>query len=374
MDDAPGALVLERLWLNDFRSHRTLELDFSSGVTALIGPNGSGKTNIVEAIGWLTSMRSFRGAPNEALVNRDSDVAVARALLRSDQRELLLEAELPRSGRIRFQMNRQKVQRRDLLGVMSVTVFAPDDLELIKGSPGVRRGLLDDVVVAQHPRNESIRAQVDKVLKQRNALLKSVHGRLDTDAAFTLDVWDDKLVQAGEELGALRSEAIDRLVPLVSEALQAVAGTDHDVSLRYVAPWYEQGLAEALTAARKDDVRRGVTTVGPHRDELEVMLNAMPARTHASQGEQRSLALALRLAGHDLVRASTGVAPLLILDDVFSELDDRRCAALVEALPTGQTLITSAIELPDGVRSDRSLHLDPSGVVSDAPGSVNADG
>ena len=148
MDDAPGALVLERLWLNDFRSHRTLELDFSSGVTALIGPNGSGKTNIVEAIGWLTSMRSFRGAPNEALVNRDSDVAVARALLRSDQRELLLEAELPRSGRIRFQMNRQKVQRRDLLGVMSVTVFAPDDLELIKGSPGVRRGLLDDVVVA----------------------------------------------------------------------------------------------------------------------------------------------------------------------------------------------------------------------------------
>lgn len=367
MDDSTSALVLERLWLTDFRSHAHVDLEFSPGVTALIGPNGSGKTNIVEAIAWLTTMRSFRGAPTEALIRLGADKAIARAQLRSDQRELLLEAELPRTGRARIQMNRQRVQRnRDLLGVMSVTVFAPDDLELIKGSPGERRTYLDHVVVSQHPRNEAIRAKVDKVLKQRNALLKGVHGRLDNDAAFTLDVWDTKLAESGDQLGALRADAVARLAPLVTSALHAVAGGDHDVQLRYVAPWHEIGLAEAVAAARKDDVRRGVTTVGPHRDEIEVLLNGMPARTHASQGEQRSLALALRLAGHELVRATTGVAPLLVLDDVFSELDDGRSAALVAALPAGQTLLTSAIDLPPGAVADATIRLDRNSITAEA--------
>ena len=243
-----------------------------------------------------------------------AESAIARAQLRSDQRELLLEAELPRSGRARIQMNRQRVVRaRDLLGVMSVTVFAPDDLEMIKGSPGERRDYIDQVVVGLHPRNDAVRTQVDKVLKQRNALLKGVHGRLDGDAGFTLDVWDAKLAIAGDELGDLRAGALERLAPLVSDALVAVAGGSHEVSLGYVAPWHEIGLKEALTGARHDDVRRGVTTVGPHRDEIEILLNGMPARTQASQGEQRSLALAFRLAGHELVRATAGVAPLLVL-------------------------------------------------------------
>ena len=358
MEETPSALVLERLWLTDFRSHESVDLEFARGATALIGPNGSGKTNIVEAIGWLTTTKSFRGAPTDALIRRGADRAIARAQLRSDQRELLLEAELPRTGRARIQMNRQRVQRtRDLLGVMSVTVFAPDDLEMIKGSPGERRSYLDQVVVGLHPRNEAIRAQVEKTLKQRNALLKGVHGRLDNDAAFTLDVWDQKLAEAADQLGALRADAISRLTPLVAEALQAVAGDRHEVRLGYVAPWHGSGLLEALSAARKDDVRRGVTTVGPHRDELEIMLNDMPARTHASQGEQRSLALALRLAGHELVRKTTGVAPLLVLDDVFSELDDGRSAALVAALPAGQTLLTSAVDLPEGAVADATIRL-----------------
>ena len=163
-DSATRALILERLWLTDFRSHRSIDLGFSPGVTALIGPNGSGKTNIVEAIGWLMSMRSFRGAPNEALIHQQAEQAIARAQFRSDQRELLLEAELPRSGRLRFQMNRQRVQRKDLLGVMSATVFAPDDLDLIKGSPSERRTYIDGVVVGLHPKNESIRAKVDNCL------------------------------------------------------------------------------------------------------------------------------------------------------------------------------------------------------------------
>lgn len=353
--------MLERLWLTDFRSHDSVDLEFARGVTALVGPNGSGKTNIVEAIGWLTTTKSFRGAPTDALIRRGAERAIARAQLRSDQRELLLEAELPRSGRARIQMNRQRVQRtRDLLGVMSITVFAPDDLEMIKGSPGERRTYLDHVVVSEHPRNEAIRANVEKVLKQRNALLKGVHGRLDTDAAFTLDVWDQKLAESADQLGALRADAVARLNPLVSNALQAVAGPGHRVELKYQAPWHTDGgggLMEALAAARNDDVRRGVTTVGPHRDEIEVILNDMPARTHASQGEQRSLALALRLAGHELVRSTTGVAPLLVLDDVFSELDDGRSAALVAALPSGQTLLTSAVDLPEGAIADATIRL-----------------
>lgn len=358
MEETPSALVLERLWLTDFRSHESVDLEFARGATALIGPNGSGKTNIVEAIGWLTTTKSFRGAPTDALIRRGADRAIARAQLRSDQRELLLEAELPRTGRARIQMNRQRVQRtRDLLGVMSVTVFAPDDLEMIKGSPGERRTYLDQVVVGLHPRNEAIRAQVEKTLKQRNALLKGVHGRLDNDAAFTLDVWDQKLAEAADQLGALRAGAIARLAPLVADALHAVAGDRHEVQLGYLAPWHQGGLLEALRQARNDDVRRGVTTVGPHRDELEILLNDMPARTHASQGEQRSLALALRLAGHELVRKTTGVAPLLVLDDVFSELDDGRSAALVAALPAGQTLLTSAVDLPEGAVADATIRL-----------------
>ncbi len=351
-------MILERLWLDGFRSHASLELEFAPGVTAIIGPNGSGKTNIVESIAWLATMRSFRGAPTDALIGRGHDRAIVRAQLRSDERELLLEAELPRTGRARIQVNRQRIHRtRDLLGLFGVTVFAPDDLELVKGSPSERRSYLDHVLLGLHPRNEAIRSEVDKILKQRNALLKGCRGRLDSDAAFTLDVWDSKLAAAGDDLCARRADLIEELSPFVDDALRSVAGESHSIQLSYVAPWYESGLADALAAARDDDVRRGVTTVGPHRDEIGVLLNDMPARTHASQGEQRSLALALRLAGHRLVRTRTGVAPLLVLDDVFSELDDTRSAALVAALPAGQTLLTSAIELPSGAQADTIVRV-----------------
>ena len=359
MESIRPALVVEQLWLTDWRSHAQIELALAPGTTAIIGPNGSGKTNLVEAVAWLATTRSFRGAPTDALIRVGAEAAVARARLRSEGRELLLEAELSRSGRSRIQLNRQRLRRtRDLLDVMAVTVFAPDDLELVKGAPGERRTYLDHVLLGLHPRNDAIRAEVDKILKQRNALLKGCGGRLDADAAFTLDVWDQKLSTAGDELGALRAGVVERLRPRVQTAMASVAGADAEVELHYVAPWYGTGLAAALADARSQDVRRGVTTVGPHRDELELRLDHMPARSQASQGEQRSLALALRLAGHELVRSTTGVAPLLILDDVFSELDDDRSAALVTALPDGQTLITSAVALPPGADADAMVRLD----------------
>ena len=359
MEQIRPALVLERLSLRGWRSHPELDLEFSPGVTAILGPNGSGKTNVVEAVAWLATMRSFRGAPTEAIIATGSETAVARAELCSDGRSLLLEAELNRSGRTRVQLNRQRLRRtRDLLDVMAVTVFAPDDLDLIKGSPSQRRGYVDTVLLGLHPRNDTVRAEVDKILKQRNALLKGCGGRLDGDAAFTLDVWDDKLARAGDALGAARADAVGRLRPLVGAALASIAGGDARVELEYVAPWHEAGLRPALAEARSNDVRRGVTTVGPHRDEIEIRLEGMPARTQASQGEQRSLALALRLSGHELVRTATGVSPLLVLDDVFSELDDDRSTALVAALPEGQTLVTSATDLPPGARADSTVRLD----------------
>ncbi len=358
MEEVRPALVLEHLWLTDWRSHESLELGLAPGVTAIIGPNGSGKTNIVEAVAWLATTRSFRGATTESIIRAGAETAVARARMRSDGRELLLEAELNRSGRSRIQLNKQRLRRtRDLLDVMAITVFAPDDLELVKGSPSERRTYLDQVLLGLHPRNDALRAEVDKILKQRNALLKGCSGRLDSDAAFTLDVWDQKLATAGDQLGALRAQLIDDLGPHVQSALAAVAGSDTVVELCYSAPWFESGLASALAAARTEDVRRGVTTVGTHRDEVEIRLAGMPARTQASQGEQRSLALALRLAGHELVRQTTGVAPLLILDDVFSELDDDRSTALVASLPPGQTLVTSAVELPPNAHADAEFRL-----------------
>lgn len=332
---------------------------FAPGVTAIVGPNGSGKTNVVEAISWLASTRSFRGAPTDALIMRGHDQLVARARLRSDGRELLLEAELPRTGRARIQLNKQRLQRtRDLLGVLTVTVFSPDDLELVKGAPSDRRTYLDQVLLGLHPRNDALRAEVEKILRQRNALLKSSRGRLDRDAEFTLDVWDEKLAASGDQLGRLRADAVTRLSPLVAGALQSVAGPESTVGLTYAPTWFESGLAVALAEARTQDVRRGLTTVGPHRDEIQVQLNGMPARTHASQGEQRSVALALRLAGHELVRETTGVSPLLVLDDVFSELDDDRSAALVASLPSGQTLLTSATDLPPGTIADTTIRLE----------------
>jgi DNA replication and repair protein RecF len=238
-----------------------------------------------------------------------------------------------------------------------VTVFAPDDLELVKGGPAERRRYLDDALVASHPRYDALRGEVDKILKQRNALLKGAGGRLDGDAAFTLDVWDAKLVESGGRLAEARRALLDRLRPALSETYDAVANRPADITAAYVAEWAADGLEAALAQSRRDDVRRGVSTVGPHRDDVDLRLAGMPSRTHASQGEQRSLALALRLASHRVITEVTESAPVLLLDDVFSELDPDRSDALLANLPAGQTLLTSASGLPPKAQPDLVLHL-----------------
>jgi DNA replication and repair protein RecF len=398
------------LWLTDFRSYASAQLDLSPGLTALVGANGEGKTNLLEALGWLATLSSFRGAATDALVRWGAPFAVVRALAERDGRELLIEAQLQPTGRNRVLINRQPLRRaRDLLGSLRVSVFTPDDLAIVKDGPGERRRFLDDALVSLHPRNDALRTEVDKVLRQRNALLRQAGGRLDESTAFTLDVWDAKLAEAGAALAEARLDLLDRVRPELAATYDALARRPAQVAARYEAAWLparrvgapapgaasggagpeEEGLVaeagdagpeasatpgagaggavrgaalasalgDALASARTDDVRRGVSTVGPHRDDVVLSVGGAPARTQASQGEQRTLALALRLAAHHVVTAEAGSPPVLLLDDVFSELDPDRSAALLAHLPEGQTLLTTASGLPPTARPDVVLHL-----------------
>lgn len=353
---------LRHLWLTDFRNFATCELSPAPGLTAVVGANGEGKTNLLEAVAYLASLSSFRGAPGEALIRVGADHALVRAEIDPEvsgrTSPALVEAELRPAGRDRVLVNRQSLRKTaDLLGTVRVTVFSPDDLALVKGGPSQRRRLVDDLVVAHSPRLGAVRADLDRVLRQRSTLLRQAGGRLGPDIVTTLDVWDAKLVDLGEALAGARAELVDELEPLVATCYDQVADTDAQVSLTYRPPWREEGLAAALAAARHDDVRRGTTTVGPHRDEVEFSVAGLPARTHASQGEQRSLALGLRLGGHHLVAAAAGSAPIVLLDDVFSELDPARSAALVAHLPAAQALLTTTGEMPAGAVAEQVVRV-----------------
>ena len=358
-------MIVERLELVDFRNYERAEFELTSGVTAVLGRNGQGKTNFAEALAYLATLTSFRGAPPEALIRVAADSAVIRATLRDDDgREVLIEAELSRTGRNRVQVNRQRLARTsDLLGVVRVSVFAPDDLVMVKGAPAERRRFVDDTLVALATKYHATRLELDRIIRQRNVLLKQATGRLDDELATTLDVWDQRMASVGDQFGHARATLVARCQPMVVEAYEQLAAASASVALVYEPEWRRSGLGAALLSARDDDVRRGVSTVGPHRDDVEITLAGMPARTHASQGEQRTLALAMKLAAHRLVAERTGSTPVLVLDDVLSELDPNRATALLANLPTGQVVITSASPLPASAHPDRLLHIDAGTVV-----------
>ena len=354
-------MLVEELWLTDWRIYTEAHVQLSPGLTAVVGENAAGKTSLLEALAWLTSLSSFRGSPPEALVRTGAERAVVRAQGRREERDLLLEAEIFPAGRDRVRVNRQPLRRsRDLLGALRATVFSPDDLALVKEGPSGRRRYLDAALVATDVRMDDLVGRVDRSLRQRNALLKAAGGRLDESTRVSLDVWDDRLGTEGDALARARYELVERLAPELAKAYAELAGGD-DISARYSPPWAQvtggPGLTEQLGQCRKEDVRRGLTTVGPHRDELELEISGRPARTHASQGEQRSLAVALRLASHAVVTEEAGSAPILLLDDVLSELDPRRCAELLKMVPAGQALLTTAGPLPDDPAPERILRV-----------------
>lgn len=362
-------MIVQRIELVDFRNYERAQFDLTAGITAVLGRNGQGKTNLAEALAYLATLTSFRGAPPDALIRAGTETGVIRATVcEDDGREVLIEAELSRLGRNRVQVNRQKLAKtRDLLGVMRVSVFAPDDLVIVKGGPSDRRRFLDDTLVALRTSYDATRLELDRVVRQRNTLLKQAGGRLTDEVAVTLDVWDARLADVGDQLGYARATLVARCQPMVAEAYEQLAGVSASVELVYEPEWRQVGLVAALAAAREADVRRGVSTVGPHRDEVAIGLNGLPARTHASQGEQRTLALAMRLAAHRLVAERTGSTPVLVLDDVLSELDPGRAAALLGNLPPGQVVITSASPLPEAARPERVIEIEAGRTRADGP-------
>ena len=350
-------MKLERVWLKDFRSHADADVELADGLTAVIGANGSGKTNLLEAIGILSRLKSFRGVPNDRMIRRGCDRAIVRAEGVRDDRPVLIEIELG-SGRSTVMVNKQRLQRnRDLLGALRVTVFAPDDLALVKEGPSVRREFLDDLIVALDPRNDALLADYARTVKQRNTLLKQVKGKLDEGAALTLDVYDGQLSGLGMRITYLREHVLEALMPRVARAYGILAGARVDVVANYRRSWNSEDMADDVARQRTTDLARSASSVGPHRDEIALRIGGFDSRTEASQGEQRTLALALRFAGHELVTEHVGEAPLLLLDDVLSELDEGRATALLSNLPAGQTIITSATELPDLVVPDSILRF-----------------
>ena len=364
---SPQAVALvhvSRLSLYDFRSYEHVDIDFQPGISVLVGANGQGKTNLVEAVDYLSSLSSHRVATEAPLVRHGAAQAVVRAVVVRDGREALLEVELNPGRSNRARVNRAPLPRaRELLGLLRAVVFAPEDLALVKGEPGERRRFLDALLVTRAPRLAGVRADYDRVLKQRNTLLRSAgaarRGSGATTDLPTLDVWNDHLVRTGAELLSARLDLVDALSPYVTDAYASVAAEaaqgrtqatlQYQASLPMDASERDRAalgaaLAAELVVRRSEELERGVSLVGPHRDELLLSIGDLPARGYASHGESWSFALALRLAAYRLLR-SEGDDPVLLLDDVFAELDRQRrdhLAALVG--DAEQVLVTAAVD------------------------------
>jgi DNA replication and repair protein RecF len=350
-------MYVARLAVTDFRSYPEVDVVLEPGVTALIGPNGQGKTNLVEAIGYLATLGSHRVAHDAPLVRQGAQRAVVRAMVVRDGRDTLVEVEITPGKANRARLGGSPLSRaRDVLGTLRTVMFAPEDLAIVKGDPAGRRDYLDDLLVARAPRFAAVRADYDRVLKQRNALLKSAGNARRAGAELrTLDVWDSHLATAGAELLAGRHDLVDLLRPLVDKSYTAVSRGGGPTAWDYQSSVPDEvaasvdrdllaaALAAELAASRDKELDRGVTLVGPHRDELLLSIGGLPAKGYASHGESWSLALALRLAAYDLLRADGG-EPVLLLDDVFAELDATRRESLAELVaPAEQVLITAAV-------------------------------
>ena len=340
--------------ITDFRNYVAAELQPArQGVTLLQGENGAGKTNLLEAVAYFATLRSFRGAPAGLLVRSGQQQAVLRARADRAGRSLLVEAELNLVGRDRFRLNRQPLRRNDdVLGSVLATIFSPDDIEVIKGGPQLRRDYLDDLLVSLRPKHHAARAELERVLRQRNALLRSANGMLRPNVEAVLAVWDAKLASVGEAVAQEREALVSNLRPEVDRSYSRLstgeAGPTGVVDLVYERSWAGP-LLDALYASRAEDVRRAVTSVGPQRDDLVISVHA-PGRPYAGlsrRAEERCPGPAP--GGHALVTERQGTSPVLLLDDVFSELDPGRSAALASCLPEGQTLLTAAGPVPEGL-------------------------
>ncbi len=380
-------MYVRQVELVDFRSYPQLSVSLDPGPSVFVGPNGQGKTNLMEALGYLATLSSHRVSADLPLVRAGADRAVLRAVVVNDGRELVIELELVPGRANRARLNRSPVPRaREILGALRTVLFAPEDLALVRGDPSERRRYLDELLVSRYPRYAGVRADYERVLKQRNALLRTSYlarkaggrrKRADEDESSgadlrTLDVWDSHLSRHGADLVAGRLELVAALSPHLEKAYDAVsqgrgrahaeyrstltaAAEDADAPLTPDRDVLAARLSAALAKARSQEVERGTTLHGPHRDELVLTLGELPVRGYASHGESWSFALAMRLAAFELLRAA-GAEPVLILDDVFAELDSGRRERLADLVSgADQVLVTCAVaaDVPPSLQGGR---------------------
>lgn len=342
------------LSLRDFRNYAQADIEPGLGSVVLVGSNGQGKTNIVEAINYLATLGSHRTSIDSALIRQGSEAAIVRVNLAHDARTILLEAQLNRNGANRAQVNHANAKIRDFPRYISTVIFAPEDLMLIRGEPSGRRKFMDDLIIQRTPRLAGAVSDYDRVLKQRNTLLKTAKVKdIDAGNLGTLDIWDERLIELGTEITAERTRLLRDLAGPLGQAYQAIAGSDHEVSIELKpsievtssAAEYAETFRALLESGRVQEIERGITLVGPHRDDVEFRLNNLPAKGYASHGETWSYALSLKLSAARLLRSESVLGdPILILDDVFAELDSARRERLAEAVADfEQTFITAAV-------------------------------
>ena len=385
-------MLVTHLSLTDFRNYETAEVDFAPGANLFVGSNGQGKTNLVESLGYLSTLGSHRVATDHAMIRQRCDSAIIRARVQHGDRHVLAEVQLNRTSANRAQINRSAIKTRDLPRYFSSVLFAPEDLALVRGEPSGRRRFLDELLVLLTPRLSGVMADYDRVLKQRNSLLKSARASGVRGAQLsTLEIWDDRLVALGSELIEARSLLIAQLVPEVTAAYVAIAGEDHRATLASQLSILSSDLDDenspapaaggfvpisaadaavafraSLVRLRRAELERAVTLAGPHRDDLVLKLNTMAARGYASHGESWSFALALKLASAEVLRRESASGdPVLILDDVFAELDQSRRARLAGAVVGfEQVLITAAVleDVPEALAAN-TVHIQQGRIV-----------
>jgi DNA replication and repair protein RecF len=366
------------LGLRDFRSWAHADLELQPGRTVFIGSNGFGKTNLLEALWYSSTMGSHRVGTDAPLIRAGADRAVVSTIVVNEGRECAVDLEIAAGRANKARLNRSPVRStREVIGVLRAVLFAPEDLSLVRGDPSDRRRYLDDLATVRRPSVAAVRADYDKVLRQRTALLKSLSGaryRGDQGALDTLDVWDSRLAEHGAGLMATRIDLVNQLAPEVEKAYQLLAPGSRAASICYRSSLgadaaadladadrdvLEAALLAALSARRDAELERGMCLVGPHRDDLELWLGDQPAKGFASHGESWSFALSLRLAAYELLRTEES-EPVLLLDDVFAELDAARRRALATVAESAeQVLVTAAVleDIPTGWEA-RQIYVD----------------
>ncbi|AWB88146.1 DNA replication/repair protein RecF [Salinibacterium hongtaonis] len=385
-------MFVAHLSLTDFRNYAHADLALEPGPNLFVGSNGQGKTNLVEALGYLSTLGSHRVSTDHAMIRQGEQSAIIRARLHHGERQVLVEVQLNRGAANRAQVNRSAIKTRELPRYFSSVLFAPEDLALVRGEPSGRRRFLDELLVLLSPRLSGVIADYDRVVRQRNTLLKSARASgLKTGQLTTLEVWDDRLVDLGSQLIEARTRLVADLAPEVTRAYESIAGEDHSAGLTNQLSIFgggdsdEMGEGEGLFGVisaqdaavnfkkslerlRRNELDRAVTLVGPHRDDLVLQLNGMPARGYASHGESWSFALSLKLAAAQILRRDSATGdPVLILDDVFAELDEARRERLAAAIiDVEQVLITAAVhdDVPPALRA-HTVHIRKGTVVDE---------